>query len=76
MTLRTFAGLGTLFASISGFGLISLADAGAGEPFASLLCLTLSGLALFLVMGMPGRGEVEVHDLVPAVQYNERGNYL
>ena len=55
MTLRTFAGLGALLSSKPGFTLFSRAKAGAGDAFAALLCQILSGLALCLVMGMPGR---------------------
>jgi hypothetical protein len=38
MTLRTFAGLGALLSSNSGFTLFSRAKAGAGDVFAALLC--------------------------------------
>ena len=55
MTLRTFAGLGALLSSNSGFTLFSRAKAGDGDVFAALLCQTLFGPALGLVMGMPGR---------------------
>lgn len=55
MTLRTFAGLGALLSSNSGLALFSRANAGAGDTLAALLCQTLFGLALGLVMGMPGR---------------------
>lgn len=55
MTLRTFAGLEALLSSNSGHVLFSGANAGAGDAFAALLCQTSSGLALGLVMGMPGR---------------------
>ena len=55
MTLRTFAGLGALLSSKPGFALFSRAKAGAGDT--SLLCCARpsQGLALGLVMGMPGR---------------------
>ncbi|SDA47172.1 hypothetical protein SAMN03159475_0593 [Pseudomonas sp. NFPP33] len=72
MTLRTFAGLEALLSSNSGFTLFSRAKAGAGDVFAALLCQTLFGLALGLVMGMPGRLTAQG---VPVIQ-SERGNDL
>lgn len=55
MTLRTFAGLGALLSSNSGFTLFSRAKAGAGDVFAALLCQILFGSRARLVMGIPGR---------------------
>lgn len=64
MTLRILAGLGALLSPFSG--------AAPRSRTSAQLCLTLSGLALPLVMGMPGRVAAEA---VPAIQ-TERGNYL
>ena len=72
MTLRTFAGLGALLPSSSARAPYSKANAGAGDALAALLCQTLSGLALCLVMGTSGRQAVYG---VPAV-LNERSNDL
>ena len=60
MTLRFFAGLGALLSPISGFALDSLAEPAGSVSFTAALCLTLTGLVLFLVMAMPGRAESKV----------------
>ena len=72
MTLRSFAGLGALLPSSSARAPYSKANAGAGDALAALLCQTLSGLALCLVMGTSGRQAVYG---IPAV-LNERSNDL
>ncbi len=72
MTLRILAGLGALLSPFFGAAPRSRTSAGVGEHLATQLCLTLSGLALPLVMGMPGRVAAGA---VSAIQ-TERGNYL
>ena len=72
MTLRTFAGLGALLSSNSGFTLFSRAKAGAGDVFAALLCQTL-----FRSSARPSDGNAwsPYGAGVPVIQ-NERGNDL
>ena len=76
MSLRLFAGLGALLSPISGFALEVVAEPAGSVSFTAALCLTFTGLVLFLVMAMPGRAELKVASRFLADQNNERGNNL